>query len=134
MELYENHSDCLSSNLKLSEISILTFSQFYFKINRIQLEIVVSSSKKAKYYYFSLNICKKIFLGFIFFIASTPPPQKKKYKTLYPDNSSASFGCLRKIINNAFGVPKENNHLIFYMNDIVSLYHVLVLEKHLINL
>ena len=80
MELYENHSDCLTSNLKLSEISILTFSQFYFKINRIQLEIVVSSSKKAKYYYFSLNICKKIFLGFIFFIASTPPPQKKNIR------------------------------------------------------
>ena len=40
LEVYENRADRLSNNLRLCEISILTFFQFYFK-NRNQLEIVV---------------------------------------------------------------------------------------------
>ena len=34
----------LSNNLRLNEISILTFSQFYFKMNGSQLEIVVKAT------------------------------------------------------------------------------------------
>ena len=40
LEVLENCADRLSNNLRLNEISILN-SQFYFKINRNQLEIVV---------------------------------------------------------------------------------------------
>ena len=39
--MYKNHTDHLSNNLWLNEMSILTFFQFYFKINRNQLERVV---------------------------------------------------------------------------------------------
>ena len=40
-ELYENCADHLRNNMKLNEISILTFFRFYSKINRNQSEIVV---------------------------------------------------------------------------------------------
>ena len=39
--MYENRADRLSNNLRLNEISILRFFQFYCKKNRNQLEIVV---------------------------------------------------------------------------------------------
>ena len=42
--MYENRADHLSNNLKLNEISILMFFQFYCKINRNQLEIVVKAT------------------------------------------------------------------------------------------
>ena len=42
--VYENFADRLSNNLRLNENSILTFSQFYFKINRIQLETIVKAT------------------------------------------------------------------------------------------
>ena len=38
-EVYENSADNLSNNLRLHEISILNFLQFYCKIRRNQLEI-----------------------------------------------------------------------------------------------
>ena len=44
LEVYENRADRLSNHLRLNEISILTFFQFYFKINRNQLEIVVKAT------------------------------------------------------------------------------------------
>ena len=44
MKLYENRADRLSNNLRLNEISILSFLQFYYKINRNQLEIVVKAT------------------------------------------------------------------------------------------
>ena len=44
LEVYENRADHLRNNLRLNEISILNFSQFYFKINRNQLEIVVKAT------------------------------------------------------------------------------------------
>ena len=44
LEVYENRADRSSNNLRLKEISILTFFQFYFKINRSQLEIVVKTT------------------------------------------------------------------------------------------
>ena len=44
LEVYENCTDRLSNKLRLNEISILTFFQFYFKINRNQLEIVVKAT------------------------------------------------------------------------------------------
>ena len=44
LEVYENCADRLNNNLRLNEISILTFSQFYFKLNRNQLEIVVKAT------------------------------------------------------------------------------------------
>ena len=42
--MYENRTDHLSNNLRLSEISILIFYQFYFKIKRNKLEIVVKAT------------------------------------------------------------------------------------------
>ena len=39
--MYENCADNLSNNLRLNEISILILLQFYCKINKNQLEIVV---------------------------------------------------------------------------------------------
>ena len=42
--MHENRADCLSNNLRLNKISILSFSQFYFKIDRNQLEIVVKAT------------------------------------------------------------------------------------------
>ena len=42
--MYENCADCLSNNLRLNEISILTCFQFYFKINRNQLGIAVKAT------------------------------------------------------------------------------------------
>ena len=42
--MYENRADRLSNNLRLNEISILSFLQFYCKINRNQLEIVVKAT------------------------------------------------------------------------------------------
>ena len=44
LEVYENCADRLSNNLRLNEISILTCFQFYFKINRNQLELVVKAT------------------------------------------------------------------------------------------
>ena len=44
LELYENCADCLTINIWLNEISILTFFQFYFNINRNQLEIYVKAT------------------------------------------------------------------------------------------
>ena len=44
LELYENCADPLSNNLRPNEISILTFFQIYFKINKNQLEIVVKAT------------------------------------------------------------------------------------------
>ena len=44
LEVYENHADDLSTNLILQEISILIFFQFYCKINRNQLQIVVETT------------------------------------------------------------------------------------------
>ena len=42
--MYENRVDSLSNNLRLNEISILIFFQFYFKINRNQLQISVKAT------------------------------------------------------------------------------------------
>ena len=47
MEVYENCADRLNNNLRLNEISLLTFSQFYFKINN-QLEIVVKATYSVR--------------------------------------------------------------------------------------
>ena len=42
--MYENCADYLSNNLRLNEISILPFFQFYFNRNRNQLKIVVKAT------------------------------------------------------------------------------------------
>ena len=42
--MYENCADSLSNNLRLHEISIFIFFQFYKKISRNQLEIVVEAT------------------------------------------------------------------------------------------
>ena len=60
LEVYENCADCLSNNLRLNEISILTFFQFYFKINRNQLEIVL----KATYSLYPNKFFKILYLTF----------------------------------------------------------------------
>ena len=52
--MYENRADRLSNNLRLNEISILRFFQFYCKKNRNQLEIVV----KVTHAYTLLNTSK----------------------------------------------------------------------------
>ena len=44
LEVYENCADSLSNNLRLHEISILIFFQFFCKISRNQLEIVVEAT------------------------------------------------------------------------------------------
>ena len=44
LELYKNRADHLSNNLRLNEISLLIFFQFYCKINRNKLEIVVEAT------------------------------------------------------------------------------------------
>ena len=44
LEVYKNGADNLSNNLRLNEISLLIFFQFYCKINRNQLEIVVEAT------------------------------------------------------------------------------------------
>ena len=43
LEMYENRADHLSNNLKLNQISMLIFFQFYCKTNRNQLKIVLES-------------------------------------------------------------------------------------------
>ena len=43
-EVHENSADHLSNNLRLQEISILIFFQFYCKINRNQSQIVVETT------------------------------------------------------------------------------------------
>ena len=43
-EIYKNCTDHIRNNLRLSQISILTFSQFYYKINRNQPEIDVEAT------------------------------------------------------------------------------------------
>ena len=40
MEVYENRADNPSNNLRLHEISIPNFFQFYCKVSRNQLQIV----------------------------------------------------------------------------------------------
>ena len=47
LEVHENRTDDLSNNLKLNEISIYTFSQFYCKINGNQLKIVVEATNSV---------------------------------------------------------------------------------------
>ena len=42
--MYENGADPLSNNLRLNEISIPIFLQFYCKINRNESEIVVEAT------------------------------------------------------------------------------------------
>ena len=42
--MYENGADNLSNNLRLNEISILIFFQFYCKINTKQLELVIEGT------------------------------------------------------------------------------------------
>ena len=42
--MYENRADRLSNNLRLNQISILSYLQFYCKININQLEIVVKAT------------------------------------------------------------------------------------------
>ena len=44
LEVCENCADCLNKNQRLNEISILSFLQFYYKIRRNQLEIVVKAT------------------------------------------------------------------------------------------
>ena len=44
LEVYENGTDHLSNNQRLNEISKLIFFQFYFKIKRNQLEIVLTAT------------------------------------------------------------------------------------------
>ena len=42
--MYENRADSLCNNLRLHEISIPNFFQFFCKISRNQLEIVVEAT------------------------------------------------------------------------------------------
>ena len=44
MKVYGNRTDHLSNNLRLNEISKLTFSQFYCKIKKKQLELVLEAT------------------------------------------------------------------------------------------
>ena len=44
LEVHENRADSLSNNLRLHEIAMLIFFQFYCKISRNQLEIVVEAT------------------------------------------------------------------------------------------
>ena len=43
LEVYENRTDNLSNNLRLTEISMLIFFQFYCKIKRNLFEIVAEA-------------------------------------------------------------------------------------------
>ena len=43
MKVYKNRADYLSNNLRLNEISILILFQFYCKINKNQLKIVIKA-------------------------------------------------------------------------------------------
>ena len=53
--MYENRADHLNNNLRLNEISILIFSQFYSKINRKQSEIVIEATHGLHaYQYFAI--------------------------------------------------------------------------------
>ena len=59
LKVYENCADHLSSNLRLNEISILTFFQFYSKKkNRNQSEIVSEATYDLhpNYYFEILNL------------------------------------------------------------------------------
>ena len=58
MEVYENRVDGLSKNLEINEIFILVFFQFYCKINRKQLEIVVevTSDLRVNKYFAIKNV------------------------------------------------------------------------------
>ena len=58
--MYENRADNLSNNLRLNEISILIFFQFYCKINRNQLEIVVEATYRSTSSLILLNTAFKI--------------------------------------------------------------------------
>ena len=60
LEVYGNRGDCLSNSLRLNEISIPTFFQCYFKINRNQLEIVL----KETYCLHSNKFFKILYLTF----------------------------------------------------------------------
>ena len=42
--MYENHADRLSNSLRSNKIFILSFFQFYYKINRNLIEIVVKAT------------------------------------------------------------------------------------------
>ena len=42
--MYENRADSLGNNLRLHETAILIFFQFFYKISRNQLEIVVEAT------------------------------------------------------------------------------------------
>ena len=44
LKVYEKLADYLSNNLRLNEISLLIFFQFYCKINRNRLEIVAEAT------------------------------------------------------------------------------------------
>ena len=44
LKVYENCADHLNNNLILQEITILTFFQFYWKINKNQSQIVVETT------------------------------------------------------------------------------------------
>ena len=44
MNVYENLADHLTNTLRLNEISIITFFQFYCKLNWSQSEIVVEAT------------------------------------------------------------------------------------------
>ena len=50
LEVYENCSDYISNNLRLNEIAILMFFQFYCKINRNQLEIAAEKTYSLNRY------------------------------------------------------------------------------------
>ena len=43
LEMHENRADHVSNSLRLQEISILIFFQFYCNTNRNQLQIVVET-------------------------------------------------------------------------------------------
>ena len=58
MDVYENRGDGLSKILEINEIFILIFFQFYCKINRKQLEILVevTSDLRVNKYFAIKNV------------------------------------------------------------------------------
>ena len=54
LEVHENCVDHLSDNLKLNNISMLIFFEFYCKIKRNQLEIVLEETCGSQHKYFGI--------------------------------------------------------------------------------
>ena len=115
LEVHKNRADRLSNNLRLNEISILSFLQLYCKINRNQLEIVVKATYDlhSNKYFEILNLTywgRSLVTRHFGLHSNSPGAEEVKDFPISIDFRNRNTSCYSCLVLYLHGYTKENKY------------------------